>query len=97
MLKQVFLAHFEPMVAHFGPWKIPKCLENGPSWEQKWVKNGPKTFFSKSDSGPFAMLKQVFLAHFEPVLNHVCTKLCPSHVPQSLTVEPPRVGEKGVD
>ena len=29
MLKQVFLAHFEPVVACLGPRKIPKCLENG--------------------------------------------------------------------
>ena len=40
MLKQVFLARFEPVVARFGPWKIPKCLENGPFWDQKWVENG---------------------------------------------------------
>ena len=26
MLKNVFFARFEPVVAHFGPWKIPKCL-----------------------------------------------------------------------
>ena len=68
MLKQVVLAHFEPMVTHFGPWKIPKCLEKGPFWDQKWVKNGSKTRFSKSDPGPFGMLQQMFLAHFEPVL-----------------------------
>ena len=67
MLKQVFLGHFEPVVARFGPWKIPKCLENEPFWDQKWVKNGSKTRFSKSDRGPFMMLKQVVLAHFEPV------------------------------
>ena len=67
MLKQVFLGHFEPVVARFGPWKIPKCLENEPFWDQKWVKNGSKTRFSKSDPGPFMMLKQVVLAHFEPV------------------------------
>ena len=66
MLKEFFLAHFEPVVAHFGPWKIPKCLENGLFWDQKGVKNGSKTCFSKSDPGPFGMLKQVFLAHFEP-------------------------------
>ena len=66
MLKQVFLARFEPVVTRFGPWKIPKCLENGPFWDQKWVKNGSKTHFSESDPGPYAMLKQVFLAHFEP-------------------------------
>ena len=27
MLKQVFLGRFEPVVARFGPYKIPKCLE----------------------------------------------------------------------
>ena len=66
MLKQVVLAHFEPVVTCFGAWKIPKCLENGPFWDQKWVKNGSKVRFSKSDPGPFGMLKQIFLAHFEP-------------------------------
>ena len=68
MLKQVFLGRFEPVVACFGPWKIPKCLEHGPFRDQKWVKNGSKTHFSKSDPGPFGMLKQVVLAHFEPVV-----------------------------
>ena len=66
MLKQVFLAHFEPMVTCFGPWKIPKCLEKGPFWGQERVKNGSKMCLSKSDRGPFGMLKQVFLARFEP-------------------------------
>ena len=65
MLKQVFLAHFEAEVTRFGPWKIPKCLEKGPLWDQKWVQNGSKRYFSKSDPRPFGMLKQVFLAHFE--------------------------------
>ena len=68
MLKQVFLAHFELVVTRFGPWKIPKCLENGPFWDQKWVKNGSKMRFPTSGTGPFWMLKQVFLAHFEPVV-----------------------------
>ena len=49
MVKQVFLARFEPVVTRFGPWKIPKWLENGPFWDQKWVQNGSKTRFSKSD------------------------------------------------
>ena len=40
MLKQVFLGRFEPVVARFGPWKIPKYLENGPFWDQQCVKNG---------------------------------------------------------
>ena len=67
MVKQVFLGRFEPVVARFGPWKFPKCLENGPFWYQQCVKNGSKTRFSKSDPGPFMMLKQLFLAHFVPV------------------------------
>ena len=75
MLKQVLLAHFEPVVARFGPWKIPKCLENGPFWNQKWVKNGSKTCFWKGDPRPFEVLKQVFLARFDPVL----TEFSPFH------------------
>ena len=71
MLKQVVLAHFEPLVTGFGSWKIPKCLENGPFWDQKWVQNGSKTCFSKSDPRPFGMLKQGFLARFEPVFDQV--------------------------
>ena len=48
MLKQVFLGRFEPVVACFGPRKIPKCLENGPLWDQKWVtKMGQKCIFLK--------------------------------------------------
>ena len=88
MLKQVFLAHFEPVVARFGPWKIPKCLENGPFWYQKWVKNGPKTHFSKNDPGAFGMLKQVFWGHFEPV----ATCFGPWKIPECL--ENGRVGTK---
>ena len=68
MLKQMILAHFEPVGAGFGPWKFPKCRENGPFWDQKWVKNGSKTCFSERDPKPFGIVKQVFLAHFEPVL-----------------------------
>ena len=67
MLKRVFLARFEPVVARFGPWKIPKCLENGLFWDQKWVQNGSNKHFSKSDPRPFLMLKQLVSAHFEAV------------------------------
>ena len=70
MLKQVFLDRFELVSTRFEHWKIPKCLENGLFWDQKWVKNGSKTCFCKSDPRPFGMLKQVFLAHFEPVVTH---------------------------
>ena len=52
-LKQVFLDHFELVVAHFGPPKIPKCLE------KKWVKNGSKTRFSKPHPRPFGVHKRV--------------------------------------
>ena len=84
MLKQVFLGRFEPVVTRFGPWKVPKCLENGPFWDQKWVKNGSKTHFSKSGSRPFGMLKKVFLAHFEPVV----TRFGPCKIPKCLQKGP---------
>ena len=45
--KQVFLANFELVVARCGPPKIPKCLENGQFWDQKWVKMGQKWGFPK--------------------------------------------------
>ena len=80
MLKQVFLGRFEPVLANFGPWKIPKCIENGPFQDQKGVKNGSKARFSKSDPGPFGMLKQVFFAHFEPVV----TRFGPWKIPKCL-------------
>ena len=81
-LKQAFLGRFEPVVTGFGPWKIPKYLENGPFGDQKGVKNGSKTRFSKSDPEPFGILKQAFLARFEPVLtefspfHHMYAPLC---------------------
>ena len=78
MLKEVFLAHFEPAVTPFGPWKIPKCFENCLVWDQKWLKNGSKTLFSKSDPGPFGMLKHVVLANFEPDLTQF-RPLCHMH------------------
>ena len=68
MLRKVFLAHFEPEITRFGPWKIPICLEKGPFWDPKWVKNGSKTRFCKSDPGPLGVHKQVFLARFKPFL-----------------------------
>ena len=58
-LKQVFLDCFELVVGHFGPPKIPKCLENGLFWDQKWVKNGSKTHFSKPHPRPFGVHKRV--------------------------------------
>ena len=82
MLKKVFLANFEPVVTCFGPGRNGKCLEKGSFWDQKWVKNGSKTRFSKSDRRPFGMLNQVFRDHVEPVLTafgpcrHVYAPLC---------------------
>ena len=58
-LKQVVLDRFELVVAHFGPPKIPQCLENGLFWDQKWVKNGSKTHFSKPHPRPFGVHKRV--------------------------------------
>ena len=80
MLKQVFLAHFESVVTRFGPWKIAKSLEKGPFWDQQWVKYGSKTRFFKSDLGPFGMLKQVFLAHFQVAV----TRFGPWKIPKCL-------------
>ena len=47
MPKRMFLARFEVVVARFGPPKIANCLENGLSWDKKWVKNGSKMCFPK--------------------------------------------------
>ena len=47
MLKQVFLGHFEPVVARFGPWKISKCLGNGPFGTNNGSKMGQKRVFPK--------------------------------------------------
>ena len=90
MLKQVVLAQFEHVATGFGSWKIPKCLESGPFWDQKWVRNGSKTRFSKSDPVPFGMLKQVFLAGFEPVLTEFSPSTSRMHhfVPFARTLEP---------
>ena len=103
MLKQVVLAHFEPVATGFGSWKIPKCLENGPFWDQKWVKNGSKMRFSKSDPGPFGMLKQVFLAHFEPAAWTARTTTTAEgpqrredEAKQRLRDQTPRTGSSGV-
>ena len=60
-----FLAHFEVVVAGFGPPEIWKCLQNGPCCNQNRVKNGSKLCFSKNDSRPFGVPKQGKSAHFE--------------------------------
>ena len=69
MLKQVVLTQFQPLVPRFRPWKILKCLEFFKNYNMGRfeTKNGSKMRFSKSDPGPFGLLKQVFLAHFEPI------------------------------
>ena len=66
MLKHVFLARFEPVVARFGPWKIPKCLENGPFWDQKWVKNRSKTRFPKVIPDHLGCSNKWFEPNFSP-------------------------------
>ena len=47
MLKQVFLARFEPVVTRFVPWRMPKYLEKQLFWHPKWMKNGSKRAFPK--------------------------------------------------
>ena len=64
MPKQVFLARFEPVMARFGPPKIPKCLENGLFWDKKWVQNGSKMCFSTNDPRPLGVPKEVNCALF---------------------------------
>ena len=44
-LKQVFLDCFELVVAHFGPPKIPKCLENGLFGTKNGSKMGQRHIF----------------------------------------------------
>ena len=71
--KKVVLAGFDSMVACFGPPKIPKCLENGPTWDQKRSpKDGSTAHLFKIDPVPFVMYKQVnqaqlFLTIFSPI------------------------------
>ena len=45
MLKQVFLARFVPVVAPFGPWKIPNALKMGRFGTKKGSKMGQKRVF----------------------------------------------------
>ena len=80
--KTSVLGCFELVVAHFGPPKIAKCLENGLFWDQKWGKNGSKPHFSKPHSRPFGVHKRVKGAHFEPILGH----FGPSQVQKALKV-----------
>ena len=49
-LKQVFLDRFELVAAHFGPPKIPKCLDSGLCCDQKWVKKWLKNAFFQTSS-----------------------------------------------
>ena len=44
-LKQEFLDYFELVVAHFGPPKIPKCLENPCFGTKNGSKMGQKRIF----------------------------------------------------
>ena len=60
MLSHVCLANFEAIGKGFGPWKIPKSLEKGPFWKQKWLTNASKGLFSTSDPGALGVHKQVF-------------------------------------
>ena len=47
MLKQVFLAHLQPVVTCFGPQKIPRCFQHGPLLQQNGSRMGQKSLFAK--------------------------------------------------
>ena len=47
MLKQVFLAHFEPVVTCFGPWKSQNALKRGRFGTKSASKMGQKRVFAK--------------------------------------------------
>ena len=47
MLKEVFLAHFEPVVTPLGPWKIPNALKISRFGNKSGSKMGPKGVFPK--------------------------------------------------
>ena len=47
MLKQVFLAHFEPVVTRFGPWKPQNALKMGCFGTNNGLKMGQKRIFPK--------------------------------------------------
>ena len=47
MRKQVFLAPFEPVVTHFGTWKIPLILKMGCFGTKNGSKMGKKCIFPK--------------------------------------------------
>ena len=66
---------FQPILSPyytFGPRKISTCFEKGPFLVEKWAKKGSNQHFSKSDPGPFGVLKQVFSARFGPRKNAKC-------------------------
>ena len=67
--KQVERAHFEPMLSNFGASQGRKGLENGPIWDQKWLKNGSKPWFSQNDPSPVVVSKRMNTDHFEPLLS----------------------------
>ena len=84
MLKQMFLGHFEPLVARFGHEKSQNALKTGRFGTNNVSKMGERTCFSKNDAGPFMMLKQVVFAHSEPV----ATGFGPSKIPKCLENRP---------
>ena len=47
MLKQVLLAHFEPVVTHFGPWKSQNALKRARFGTKSGSKMGQKRVFPK--------------------------------------------------
>ena len=70
----------ESIVSNFGPFKVPKSVENGPICGQIPVKNGAHFSFFKMDLG---LSYQWVGPHFTtilPILTLLCTKLYTSHL-----------------
>ena len=67
--KPVVWSHFEPKLSNFGPFQGRKGLENGPIWDDKWLKNKSKPWFPKNDPSLVVLHKRMNTAHSEPLLS----------------------------
>ena len=65
------------MLSNFGPSQGRKGLENSaeralkilPIWDDKWLKNRSKPWFSKTDPSLVVLHKRMNIAHSEPLLS----------------------------
>ena len=88
----------ELMVAHFGPPKIPKCLESGLFWTKKGSKRGQKCVFAKMIIDHLGCLNK----SNEPILSPLQAILAPPKSQNALkmgcfaTKNASKMGQKGV-